>query len=164
MLPKNELFVDTGIDTGWAFFSGTRFPFTGSITCSVRMRKTLENYIRYSAANFTELLSRLYNVSKVSIEHPEFWKGPGKGKDAIQTGSLLHLAANAYCYATVCATNNIPFKLYTAKQWKGNLSKVATEYRIKLINGKSYKNDHIADAVGMGLSRDKNLWLLRNKK
>lgn len=160
MLPNNELFVDTGIHTGWAFFQGTIKPETGTIFLAVNERKTLENYIRFYGDSFQALLFT-YQPFHVTIEHPEFWVNSQKSKTAITNGSLFHLAANAYTYADRCSVNNIPFTLVTANHWKGNLSKEATELRVKRINGTTYENDHITDAVAMGLIKDKDIWNLK---
>jgi len=164
MLPYNELFIDSGINTGWAFFDKSKkYPVTGLITINRQYRKTIENYIKFMGSSFRTLL-RNFEPIRVTIEHPEFWNNSQKSKVAVESGSLLHNAANAYSYAAICYDNGVNFTLKYPREWKGQLDKEATEYRVKLILGKTFNNEHINDAVAMGLSRDKNIWQLRNIK
>lgn len=162
MIPNNHLFVDTGINTGWAFFTGTIYPKTGSIITPVVVRKTKENYIRFCGLEFKLVLEKLC-PSHVTLEEPEYWENSFKSRTAAVKGTLFHLAANVYTYADRCAVAGIPFTLLTANKWKHNLSKKATEVRVKLINGETYSNEHILDAVAMGLSKDKRIWNLKGK-
>jgi len=160
VIPKNELFVDTGIHTGYALFNGTVNPLTGIINHEAALRKTKENYIRFAGETFANLLDSL-TPAHVTLEEPELWSGSLKSQVAGETGALFHLQTCVITYADRCAIKNIPFTLVSPGAWKGQLTKEATDYRIKLISGKVYDNEHIADSVAMGLRRDNDLWMLR---
>jgi len=161
MLPYNELFIDSGVNSGYAFFTRDRkIPINGTIYVNKKLRKTLENYIKFMGIEFTNILKN-FNPVCITIEHPEFWNDSEKSKTSVESGSLLHNAANAYSYAGICQALGYNFTLVYARQWKGQLSKEATEYRVKEILGRTFKNDHIIDAIGIGLSKDKDIWQLR---
>jgi hypothetical protein len=46
----------------------------------------------------------------------------------------------------------VPFKLITVESWKGQVSKDVVKRRIMREKGWMFKNDHMTDAVGIGLS------------
>jgi hypothetical protein len=156
-----ELFVDPGINTGWSFFTGEVIPSDiGIIKTDKLTRQTRENYIRFMGELFSNLLNDK-EPSMVTIEEPEFWGASFKSYTSITTGALFHLNAVVYTFCDRCAIQSIPFKLVKAREWKKNMSKEATAKRVELITGKKYDNEHILDSIGMALSTDKDIWLLK---
>ena len=115
----------------------------------------------------------LYPIDIVRIEEPEYYGGK-KGTISLKRGDLFYVQASAITlynfYSSHMYSSDIKVELVTPCQWKGNLSKEATENRVKLILGDQvnhilkmpkYKREHIIDSIGIGLSYDKKLWELR---
>lgn len=156
-----ELFIDPGINTAYSFFIGSVVPVdTGIIKTDKLMRQTKENYIRFMGDLFSNLLSDK-EPTMLTIEEPEFWGTSFKSMTAITSGSLFHLNAIVYTFCDRCAVASIPFKLVKPREWKGTMSKEATKKRVEIITGMKWDNEHIIDSIGMGLSTDKDIWLLR---
>ena len=170
---RNILCIDPGKYTGWAYFDGTLQPYTEDTMACFKLTygkgkiESQEHLIKVMWPQFNSLLNFHIDYGKtcykknpkVYIEQPEFWDSY-KGTTSGTSGSLLLVAIVAHTYAVICAQKNIDFTLITANTWKGNLTKKATEERIYRINGTKYHTDHTCDAVGIGLSLDKDRWNL----
>ena len=163
MIPDRELFVDTGKHSAYAYFTGTLKPYVGSFSYNKPI-KDIEHYLSLMSNKFE---STLYNFSTqykeidlITFEYIEKYDSL-KSEVSISTGSLFKLGLLIGMYCEVAYRLGYRYRLLLARDWKGQLTKEATALRVKRINGQTYKTDHITDAVGMGLSKDKDIWNLK---
>lgn len=147
--PASTLTVDTGWNTGWAFWRGTNRPVTGiiRITGEARVARDCERLgIMY--AEFSALV-KLMRPKKIYLEAVEKYQTMA-GQAAADSGDLFKLAYLIGGYIRVGQLGGAGVTLLTAPEWKGNMSKEITGRRVELATGLKYPN-HICDAVGMGL-------------
>lgn len=150
-----EMFVDTGRHTGFAVFendqkAGVDFnPATGGFTS----RDTdLYAYLDTMARILLDALST-YKPDRVWLESAEFWGEESEvSEQAVKQWDLFKLQTMVGVYYAVMRSCKIECRLIFAREWKGQLTKDATKKRVFRATGKYYPNDHITDAVGMGLS------------
>lgn len=115
-------------------------------------------------------------IDLVRIEEPEFY-GDKKGTISLKKGDLFYTHASAITLYNFYSSSSYGFEvdveLVKPREWKGQLSKGATENRVKIILGNqinnilklpNYKKEHILDSIGIGLSYDQDLWNLRKGK
>jgi len=158
MILNNVLTVDTGLTTAWARWSGTMFPEVGQFVCSKRL--TQMERITFMIRSFEATLYHC-NPIKVILEMVELWEGSDKSRMSAVRGDTFNLALLIGAYTATAISRGIDVELLTAREWKGQLSKEATAWRVKQINGEVYRSEHITDAVAMGFSRDKEIWHLK---
>ncbi len=105
--------------------------------------------------NFNKTIQGIwhFNVNQIPlimyIERPRFMQST-MGKVAASSDALVKLASiyGACCY--IAKSIGYEVKPLEIMKWKGNLSKEQVNHRIYKAINKDY-NNHIADAVGMGL-------------
>lgn len=158
MIPDKVLTVDTGLTTAWAFWNGTVFPQVDYFTCPKNLNQI--DRIKYMLTCFEAKIALLSPV-KIILEMVEFWEGSDKSRMATVRGDTFTLALLIGAYVAKAIEYKINVELLTAREWKGQLSKEATAWRVAHINGQFYINEHITDAVAMGLSRDEEIWHLK---
>jgi len=166
-LLNRTLTIDGGDITAWAHWQGTAFPRVDEF--KLPRRKGLNTMIKqldYMWDKFDDLLNRLiyfYIIDKVIIEDVEFWEGSLKSRTAAIRGDTRKLTLLIGGYVHITHTHRVEAELLPARAWKGQLTKEATVERVHRINGMLYPSDHITDAVGMGFSRDVDLWKLKRR-
>lgn len=166
MEPKGTyLTIDSGINTGVALFKpNCNIPlyvkcFSPSSTVSgktqigfeIRAREVLVPYRDFIKTELPIICNRkgISIPQYAFIEEPEFYNND-KGLQAALTGSLKKLL---YMYSVVkYLTMELGFcEDVKPKQWKGQLGKRQIDYRIGIIIPGASFDEHISDAVGMGL-------------
>jgi hypothetical protein len=71
---------------------------------------------------------------------------------ALDSGDLWSLAYLVGGYTATALSAGCVVTIVTASEWKGQLNKKAVAERVELCNGVKYPNDHVTDAVGIGLA------------
>lgn len=158
---KGVLTVDVGVNTAFAKWDGSYLPEVRSIKGG--STKNIEVYLSDMREKFSlELISFKYweSLKTVYIEGVQYLGDDLKSITSSRRGDLAVLSYLVGVYASQCMAFNIPVKILTASQWKGQLTKRATAERVYRINKQRYKNEHIRDAVGMGFSLVKKVWYL----
>lgn len=106
-------------------------------------------------------------IEKILIELPEYY-GSKKGKISAAKGDIFITHACAISIMNFfiskpdfIASSNVYFR--TPKQWKGQLTKKATDYRLQIILGQLPPgNEHVRDSIALGFSNNLYLWNLTN--
>ena len=154
--------VDPGRKTGIAFWDGTFFPSTTTISYKDAIKKSLSKYIAYMTDSFYDLLDTHNTYYKfIQIEGVEVWGSSSKSMASATSGDLIILSYLVGAYVVVAQEFTKEVQIKTAPQWKGQLSKEGTAARVKRINKLTYENDHITDAVAMGFANVEEIWLLK---
>lgn len=143
---NNVLTVDPGEFTAVAFWLGSIYPVTDQFNYS--KIKGYVNQLNYMWDIFDNLLSKY--PKKVYFESTAFYEGNLKSTMAAKRGDLFKLTGLTHGYCALCNKYGIEWEPIQALQWKGQMSKEATANRIRMINGVTYKTDHVTDAVGIG--------------
>ena len=151
MILINTITVDPGWYTGLAYWSGNLEPDFKLIKVRRIGKKKLtwEEKIDSMSIQF-KAYCHIVKPQTVYIESTTVYAQSAKSMSA--TRHLMHLNVLIGEYrrgAKEAGANKI--KLLEPMEWKGQLSKKATDLRIKRINGLTYPS-HISDAVGIGLS------------
>jgi len=162
MLLADTLTVDTGLTTAWAYWRGDAFPWHDEFHCS-RKFLTIAQRISFMSKKFDDVLTVL-QPKRVILEMVEFWEGSDKSRISAVRGDIFNLALLIGAYMSTALRHDATVDLLSAREWKGQLTKEATAYRVHCINGKFYRSEHITDAVGMGFSRDHDVWHLKKEK
>lgn len=158
--------IDSGINTGVALFKpGYTYPLYVKCFSSTVKIGGKTNFAFDIKAN--QMLNEFWNFMRMDlsvictsksieypgysyIEEPEFYYSD-KGLQAAQTGSLKKLL---YTYSIVKWMCYQLFHLVEdikPKTWKGQLSKLQVDYRIQTVIPGAKFDEHISDAVGIGL-------------
>lgn len=149
--PDRLLTVDPGWDTGWALWHGDAHPVTGAIR-EQRGRKVLGTADRLEAMvrEFNALLG-LTKPEVMGIEVLERHGGTA-GSAAMDAGDLFVVGylIGGYTYAAQRLDIDVVFR--KRSEWGGQLSKSMVAGRVLTATGNTYPNDHITDAVGIGLA------------
>lgn len=159
---KNVMTVDVGNTTALAYWNGNLNPETEHYVLSTVFGDhcTRGNIIAWMGKMFEQYIT-WYKPERVLIEGVKVYNSV-KGDACKNSGDIIHLSYLVGSYATIAMFNKCKVEIITAPQWKGTMSKEATKTRVELITGLTYKNEHIYDAVGIGLAQDKDLWTLKN--
>ena len=152
--------VDTGLVMAWAHWNGTYYPRYGEFTCN-RGLSQVQRILLLSVL-FEEVLERT-RPKTVILEMVELWEGNDKSRMSAVRGDTFGLALLIGAYINVAGHYVQNISLLTAREWKGQLSKEATAYRVECINGIKYTSEHITDAVAIGFSRDYDVWHLKKR-
>jgi Holliday junction resolvasome RuvABC endonuclease subunit len=154
------------VDPGWtatayAYFDKDFYP-----SCTQYQFTCPNQDTRFKAyLNEFEYMIQKYKIETVIIEGVENWQGSLKSRTASARQDTIKLAYLVGAYKAMCAERNIHSIILTAPQWKGQLSKEATRKRVdRILEIKTTCSEHIIDAIGIGLSRDSDLWLLKKKR
>jgi len=150
------LTVDPGWNTGWAFWgNNTVAPSaTGQYILKNKLRAKgtrTEDKLNYMFEQFEEVLNDLEPIF-LYVEGTELWTTSTTSMASASSGNLFVLTYLIGGYLSMANRYGLLTRLIPANQWKGQLSKTAVQKRIFRRIGEVYVTDHIADAVGMGLS------------
>jgi len=148
---ENFLTVDPGVGgTGLALWGA--YPRKGprvTLCITPETKGSWELRAQQVVLQYGEFLKK-YHPDSTYIEEPSVWMTPkglasaGRGDvgKLIEIVGMLSVMTYIYC-------EQWPIKVPVVK-WKGQLPKNIVDRRIKRILGKTY-NEHVSDAVGMGL-------------
>lgn len=160
---RGVITCDIGLNTAGALWTGGLHP---SVREFHRLHVgELPDYIRQMRDSFGMMLSYFRSelggkIKLVLIEGTKVYDGLVSQTSA-KRGDLIVLSYLVGVYCAECDMMNIPFDVVTASEWKGQLSKEATEYRVRRINGgREYATEHSFDAVAMGYSLVPSVWRL----
>jgi len=159
----NCVTIDVGKNTGLSFWDGTFFPSTETVTYKGKIKGNESKYIEYMTDSVYDLLraSIKTNYDFIQIEGVEVWETSSKSMASATRGDLIRLAYLVGAYILVAQKFTRKVIVKTAPEWKSQLSKEATVARVKRINGLTYENEHVTDAVAMGFANVENIWLLK---
>ena len=159
--PKSrELFVDTGRHTGCALFQNTRLKVMGQFAPTIKpytfgftsSERELNLYLDAMGDCFGNCLGDT-RPDRVWLESAEYWgQDNEKSTKSVMQWDLFKLQTLVGVYYRIARSLGIDCQMIFAREWKGQLTKDATKARVKRVTGNVYPNDHITDAVGMGLS------------
>lgn len=155
--PNKLLTIDTGENTGLAYWQGDLYPDVCEITVTNKKAnhetKLCDLWKKFHSYILTNLRYNKVDILEVDLcimEIPELWGDDLLSLAATKRGNLFYLSLIIGGYARICHEFEIPFTFVTAREWKGQHSKRVTASWLKNINGITYKSDHISDAVGIG--------------
>jgi len=146
------LTVDTGVNTGVAIWESGALTSTKLITT----RKTFlkEEKISDLYHKFDRLLDK-EKPDLVILEGVSFWADSEKSKVSAKTGSLTLLSYIVGLYYAACLKHDVLCYDILFQDWGGQLSAKKVAERVQRKTGfivDKDKDQHIADAIGMGLS------------
>jgi hypothetical protein len=149
----NMVTIDPGFNTAiadWSTLQDVAPPdvsfFTVPDTITV-----MEDKLAWAWVRFEEIMYRIMPAIAY-IEDTALWQENLTSLVSGSSGDLFTLTKLIGGYCHVCMNLRIKFKLITVESWKGQTSKDVVERRIIREKGWMFKNDHITDAVGIGLS------------
>ncbi len=146
------LSVDPGVGgTGYAVW-GEKLVDFGTLHFSVGVLHW-EDRVQNVAVKFSNLF-RLYKISKVVMEFPNYMHGT-QGRMVAESGDLIKLAVLTGMLMQCTMSEGVEFEPVYPGTWKGQLPKIVCENRIRKILGKQFPKDrisnHAIDAIGIGL-------------
>lgn len=149
---NNVITVDPGKTTAWAYWSGDLQPKVGSLReGKYDKNKPLEEQMEKMWSKFAMII-RKNNPSVCYMEGVEVWTTSMRSQIASKTSALFKLTFLLGGYCRICQQEGIKFGIVYPSRWKGQMNDDAVKARVKRANGNEYKNPHITDAVGIGLS------------
>jgi len=164
---RRTITVDPGWNTAIAFWHGEWMPMMHVIGLPRSMRGKDVDWgvqVYHMASQFQNVMSCINEVmfpdslTRVIIEGVEMWEGNLTSMTATRRGDTFRLASLAGAYAGVATMLGVKeIDIWPARRWKGQLTKAATEARVKrvwnryLIEHKSM-SDHEYDAIGLGFA------------
>jgi len=150
------LAVDAGWNTGIAFFRH-KYDATPSTHCFIVDEEltTKEKKLNYMVKVFQDTL-RIFNPDYVLIEGVEFYGSSGKSQASSRRGDLFTLAYLVGNYGCICTLNNIKYRIQTFKEWGGQMTPEVINNKLKRAIGWPGKNQHVNDALAMGLTYNGN--------
>ena len=146
------LSLDPGNNTGYALFiNSCCTEFYGTIRCPKKI-KELENIeqIFYMSKKLNGIL-RQYKPLTCYIEGVTVWADSLKSITSAVRGNLIKLAYLIGSYSHTCELNGVAVRIVTPQEWKGQMSKEVVAKRVYRAVHLTFPNDHITDAVGIGL-------------
>lgn len=160
--------VDVGMNTGIAYWRGDSFPATHTIKYRGVVKKNLRAYLEFMANQFDTFVKTIFTtrgkrLNFIQIEGVEVWGNSNKSITSATRGDLITVAYLVGAFTYIAEKFAWEVTIKTAPQWKGQLSKEGTVARVKRINGLTYENEHVTDAVAMGFARVEDIWFLRRK-
>lgn len=147
--------IDPGYNTAIADWYNTGVldidpPVVHYFTVPIIIKGT-EEKLSWAWTKFEEIMYRI--VPKIAyIEDTALWQENLTSLASGSSGDLLTLTKLIGGYCCICMALRVPFKLITVESWKGQVSKDVVKRRIMREKGWMFKNDHMTDAVGIGLS------------
>jgi hypothetical protein len=156
---NNFITMDTGFNTAMAYWSYNQiaeFIMPNIRFFSVPTALPKEEKLNWAWKNFDTTLQYFKNkfgtISCVYIEDAVLWQENLTSLTSGSKGDLLTLSKLIGGYCNACRKVGIHYNLIPAQQWKGQMKKAATASRVYRELMFTSSNEHIIDAVGMGLS------------
>jgi len=147
------LTIDVGDHTGWAFWDGEKIPSKYGMIELDRKCKRMEEQLGYMQLRFRNLVKELDPVICV-LEGVEIWANDLRSMTAAKRGNLTKLSYLVGMYAATCLENDVEVHILVAREWKGQLKDPMVMSRVYHLTNIYFtkSQQHIADAVGIGLS------------
>ena len=151
------LTIDPGINTGIAHFKTHDDKRPNVYEIRARKDASIEKRLLNIHVEFNTLLYIIEEEEKSDlvscyIESVEYWEQNLISRTSAVRGNLSFLSYMVGVYSSVCFQHGIEVHLLPARAWKGQMDKEVTAERVRRVNGITYKNSHITDAVGIGFS------------
>lgn len=90
---------------------------------------------------------------RIIIEGVEYWETSEKSRIAARQNDLVWLAYTVGIFTSrAFEVRGAKVEIIPAPYWKGQLTKEATQARVHRIIGGAFPNEHVYDAVAMGLA------------
>lgn len=147
----NVATVDPGWNTAVALFTSAHGIHPQTWFFSHKAIKDNIQKMNALADDFALFLDTLH-PRKVIFEDVGLWGSDARSMVSAQRGDTFGLAMLIGMYMRECFLRGIPVSTLTPIQWKGNASKDIIRKRVQLRLGADLANEHIYDAVGIGLS------------
>ena len=149
------LTIDPGINTGIAHWKthNDKNPDVYEIRCKTNVsieKRLLDIHVEFNTLLYS--IEEINSTVSCYIESVEYWEQNLISRTAATRGNLSFLAYIIGVYSSVCFQHEVEVYLLPARQWKGQMDKDVTAERIRRVNGITYKNSHITDAVGIGFA------------
>ena len=161
---RRTLTIDPGWTTAIAEWQGSLMPMMHVIGLPRAMRGKDADWggqLKHMSTQFMNILERIselgHTLDTVIIEGVEMWEGNLISMTAARRGDTFRLASLAGAYAGVAGLVGFDVVMLTPRQWKGQLTKAATEARVKrrwADYGIEHEemSDHEWDAIGLGFA------------
>lgn len=154
---NNLMTVDPGNITGIAVWKTGIIPYK---TLDIRIKLAVgdpldvDECVRQMAEKFTQLFQEDLNDCRPEIVYIEGVRvyNTLKSMTSAMRGNLMWLSYLVGAYTQIVHGFGAQAKIIEPSQWKGQMNKTAVKRRIERRIGMVYRNEHITDAVGMGLS------------
>jgi Holliday junction resolvasome RuvABC endonuclease subunit len=148
------LTVDCGDHTGWAYWEKDNIQEPNAYGC-INLLASAKSWdkarqLRYMFDKFTNVVDD-YKPASIVLETLEAWGNDEESLAAVRSGSLFKLAYLIGGYIHI-AGKCAEVELILAREWKGQMDKEATKFRVQRVAGQRYSNSHVYDAIGMGYS------------
>jgi len=135
--------------TAYAYWKGDSSPVVGQFNAKSKQVKTPEEQFASLWKKFKSVVTG-FNPRRVVIESVQVYASAHSMMCAT-TGDLIKLTLIVGGYCNILDREGIKYELIPAVKWKGQLTKEATKVQVQLINGETYRSEHITDAVALGL-------------
>lgn len=94
---------------------------------------------------------RLCSIDKCLIESQQFWSASSKSVAATSSGNIFKLSVLCGCFFRALVDRSVDCEFVSPGDWKGQTPKDVIESRVCKICNYSKVQDHVADAIGIGL-------------
>lgn len=145
---SNFLSIDPGKNCGWAYFVDGELKECGLAKTDKKDEVEMVHYLTNELAKLTEDIK----PEKLYIEGVSMWSANPTSVISAQKGNLFSLAYLVGSIISYFDILDIETIILYPKDWKGNMGKEATKKRVHRAVGEVTKNEHILDAIGIGLS------------
>ena len=156
MVPARMISIDPGFNTGWAYWERKTLIDFGSFNSVYAPHKDQYQFFpdMFRTFKFELFKSLKLRPTTVVIEKVNLWGGSMKSMASAKRGDLFQLAYLIGGYYQICSMKKFIFniQLISVNEWKGQMPKIVVANRIRNKLGITLPNDHISDAVGIGLS------------
>jgi len=149
------LTVDPGWSTGWAMWRNSNILIPTSGCIFVDRNLDTEGRLADMWFKFENLVGGFNSVNLLVMESTSFWDKSSKSITSHKKGDIHTLSILIGGYLDISRKAGIPFILKSSNFWKGNMTDPQVRRRVRYVNGVTYSNPHICDAVGIGLSLQK---------
>lgn len=155
--PDKLLNIDTGMNTGLCYWRGDGSPDTHLLKespCNSKLPK-IDRIILMTSMLDSIIHQKNWRPNYAIIEDTELWSGSLVSMTATKRGDTFMLAQLAAAYAIMLwETQRSTIKLVMPREWRGQLPESALQSRIQKVlpSFDVEENEHITDAVGMGIS------------
>lgn len=158
---KHFVTIDPGLQgTGYAIWfpmEDDKTPLEGLLIANGVLKETKGEQINRMILLATELTSKISEHlinADIYIEKPQLWTSNSVSMASGSEGDLFALAMLIGVMIGILQISGYTnIKLFTANDWKGQMSKSAVLFRIlRRMPAMAGLRDHEADAIGMGLA------------